>query len=84
MEGAGDPFCRGTYPWGNEDKEILVFTRDALALRASRPVLRRGGFSIEGIAPDAVRIRRFVHTGCDAFGEPLDDTDYEVTIRTVR
>ena len=84
MEGAGDPFCRGTYPWGKEDKEILAFTRDALALRASRPVLRRGGFSIEGIAPDAVRIRRFVHAGCDAFGEALDDTDYEITIRTIR
>ena len=84
MEGATDPFCRGTYPWGKEDKEIFTLTRDALALRASRPVLRRGGFSIEAVAPDAVRIRRFVHAGCDAFGEALDDKDYEVTISTVR
>lgn len=25
MQGFGDPFCRGAYPWGREDKEILNF-----------------------------------------------------------
>lgn len=25
VEGYGDPFCRGTFPWGNENKELLNF-----------------------------------------------------------
>ena len=25
MQGYGDPFCRGTYPWGKEDKDLLNF-----------------------------------------------------------
>ena len=25
LEGYGDPFCRATYPWGNENRELLEF-----------------------------------------------------------
>ncbi len=25
VSGGADPFCRGCYPWGNEDKELLYF-----------------------------------------------------------
>lgn len=84
VEGAADPFCRHTFPWGNEDGEILSITRQALALRASRPVLRRGAFAIEALDRDSVRIRRFTHAGCDAFGEEMQDDDYEVIIHTIR
>lgn len=33
MEGYGDPFCRGTFPWGEEDGEIQGIYRSALSLR---------------------------------------------------
>ena len=84
MEGAADPFCRGTFPWGREDPEIMALTRAALDLRAARPVLRRGAFEIHALDRDTVRIRRFAYAGCDAFGEPLDDADCEVTVHSVR
>ena len=25
IQGGADPFCRGCYPWGNEDKELIHF-----------------------------------------------------------
>ena len=84
LEGAADPFCRGTFPWGQEDQEILAITREALSLRAVRPVLRRGAFSITAIDRDSVRIRRFSHSGFDVFGQLLEDADYEVVIHAVR
>lgn len=45
MEGYGDPFCRGTYPWGGEDPEILAIYRAALGLRRQNPDLIRGKVS---------------------------------------
>jgi len=84
MEGAADPFCRGTFPWGDEDAEIMKITRDALSLRASRPVLRTGAFEITAIDRDTVRIRRFTHSGYDVFGKEIEDEDYQVTAHAVR
>ena len=84
MEGAADPFCRGTFPWGNEDEEIMKITRDALTIRASRPVLRTGAFEITAVDRDTVRIRRYNHSGFDVFGEAVEDDDYQVTVHSVR
>ena len=84
MEGAADPFCRGTFPWGNEDEETMKITRDALTLRASRPVLRTGAFEITAVDRDTVRIRRYNHSGFDVFGEAVEDDDYQVTVHSVR
>lgn len=84
LEGARDPFCRHTFPWGKEDPEIMQITRDALDLRASRPVLRTGAISITPVDHDTVRIRRFDYSGHDIFGAPMEDEDYEVTVHSVR
>ena len=62
----------------------MAITRDALDLRASRPVLRRGGLSIVALDQDTVRIRRTVHSGHDVFGDILDDSDYETSVKTIR
>lgn len=42
MEGAADPFNRKTYPWGNEDQELLAWFRWLGQLRKGRASLRRG------------------------------------------
>ena len=42
MEGAADPFNRGTYPWGQEDKDLLAWYSALGRLRKERPSLRRG------------------------------------------
>lgn len=33
MEGYGDPYCRGTFPWGREDQTLLHYYRRLGALR---------------------------------------------------
>lgn len=35
MQGFSDPFCRGCYPWGAEDAEILTAVKKIFALRKS-------------------------------------------------
>ncbi len=46
MQGMGDPFCRGCYPWGQEDKEILDFVRSLTALRKSSEAFCSGAFDV--------------------------------------
>lgn len=42
MEGYGDPFCRGCYPWGNENMDLLNFYKDLGQARNNSPALRDG------------------------------------------
>lgn len=44
MEGYADPFNRGTFPWGREDKNCFNIYRNAIAIRKSLPVLVNGSF----------------------------------------
>ena len=37
-----DPDCRRTYPWGNEDGELLSFHKQAVALRKDIKCLKMG------------------------------------------
>ena len=41
LQGLEDPFCRGGYPWGKEDEDLLSWFRLLGKLR-KRPSLRRG------------------------------------------
>ena len=45
MEGFEDPFNRGTYPWGNEDRELLGHFDRLGTLRRSRSALQKGTLS---------------------------------------
>jgi alpha-glucosidase len=40
--GFTDPDNRRTYPWGNEDKEMIAFHKDIIRLRNENPELRTG------------------------------------------
>ncbi len=44
MQGYGDPFCRGTYPWGKEDKELLEFYKKLGQIRRKNKVFASGEF----------------------------------------
>ncbi len=48
--GFTDPDNRRTYPWGNEDKELIQFHKDLIRLRRENDELRTG--SIKSIAGD--------------------------------
>ena len=42
MEGYNDPFNRGPYPWGREDKELQEWYRELISLRNKHKGLRKG------------------------------------------
>ncbi len=44
LTGCKDPFNRACFPWGNENTEILEFTKALSKLRRSYDVLKDGGF----------------------------------------
>jgi len=47
MSAAGDPYCRGAFPWDQNDEwdqELLAFYKGAIRLRHQNPVLRTGNF----------------------------------------
>lgn len=47
MTAAGDPYCRGAFPWHDEtlvDEDLLSFYRSIIAMRHAHPVLRTGSF----------------------------------------
>ncbi len=46
MEGYEDPFCRGCFPWGNEDAELTAHYRSLLRLRGRHKVFREGSFRV--------------------------------------
>lgn len=44
LQGFSDPFCRGTYPWGKEDAELLDFYKWLGNLRKDNAVFKNGDF----------------------------------------
>lgn len=72
-EGAGDPFCRGTYPWGQEDLEEIAFFRTLLQARLASPALRTGSCEILSPCEHVLGIVRTITQGKDVFGDPAPD-----------
>ncbi len=64
MEGYSDPFNRRTFPWGNEDEELLLWYRKLGAVRRSQKVFAEGYMKIGTDTPDGVfTIERFDDEG---------------------
>ncbi len=62
-EGYGDPFCRGTFPWENEDGELLSFFREAGKERRKEPLLAKGLFEIVYLDSDVFAFLRTPENG---------------------
>jgi len=45
LEGYADPYNRGTFPWGGEDKDLETIYRNAISLRKLYPVFTDGDFT---------------------------------------
>ncbi len=89
MEGYADPFNRGTYPWGREDKDCYTIYRNAINLRRAFPELAGADFSPfcfgddvfgfyrdwedEGIAVLVNRGSRSQEVTIDSHGEDVTD-----------
>ncbi|MDQ7093721.1 bifunctional glycogen debranching protein GlgX/4-alpha-glucanotransferase [Desulfosporosinus sp. PR] len=58
VEGYSDPYNRGTYPWGREDKEILAWYKRIIRLRLEYESLQSGDFQSFCPEPDCYGFRR--------------------------
>lgn len=67
MEGFSDPFNRGPYPWGREDKEIQEWYKKILRLRKEYAVFHQGDFSS-------------FKSGEDVYGYKLSGKEEEITV----
>ena len=52
LYGMSDPFCRGTYPWGREDGELVEAFREAMLRRTGSAALRTGSMRLSAAGPD--------------------------------
>lgn len=58
LEGCKDPFNRGFYPWGREDKELIEFYQKLGKMRNSRKSMRFGDVKVSVISDGVITIRR--------------------------
>ena len=73
LEGAADPFCRRTFPWGHEDRDLQAYYKRLIALRHAHPVLRSGYCRVFAPCPDVLCVLRTFEGGKDAFGREQED-----------
>ena len=59
LTGYGDPFCRGTYPWGNEDTELLEFYKKLGSARKTCTAFKEGNLEFLAVGLGYVVFRRF-------------------------
>lgn len=62
--GFTDPDSRRTYPWGNEDKELLSFFRDVIFLHKSYSVLKDGALIFLDCGSGYISYARFNDNTC--------------------
>ena len=72
-QGMADPFCRGTYPWGREDRELLEDIARAIRRRNETPALKTGEFRLVAVGEDVLVAIRRIRGGRDAFQNPAPD-----------
>ena len=78
--GMSDPFNRGTYPWGREDKYLLGEFGAAAREHSASPLLKRGDVDVQALCDDVLLIRRSFSGGCDYSGAPRADASRLVLV----
>ena len=73
LYGMSDPYCRGTYPWGREDQELLEAFRSASLRRMDSPALKTGDMKLSAIGEDVVLVERSITGGRDVFGREAEN-----------
>ena len=73
LEGCADPFCRRTYPWGHEDRQMIAYYRRLIAMRKAHPELRTGECAYIAPDDDVFGVIRTISGGVDALGKPAED-----------
>lgn len=77
MEGYGDPFNRGCYPWGQEDRELLAWYHRLGMVRRACPALADGEF--EPVWSEGGMIAFARNKGSDRILTVINRGDYDYT-----
>ncbi len=80
LYGMSDPYCRGAYPWGHEDRNLIEAFRCAALRRKGSPALRTGDMRIRAIGEDVLLAERFIADGRDVFGHAQRDDRIAVAV----
>ena len=80
MQGGSDPYCRGTFPWGRENKELQAEIKKMLWQRRNSRALQTGDLTVEAPNEDTIVIIREIKGGKDVFGNAAPDERVEITI----
>ena len=59
LSGYGDPFCRATFPWGNEDAELLGFYKKLGAARKNCSAFKQGSLEFLAVGLGFVVFKRY-------------------------
>ena len=81
MQGSSDPYCRGTFPWGRENKDLQAKIKEILWQRRNSPALQTGDMSIEVIDEDTLLIQRQITGGKDVFGNKAKNERITIEIK---
>lgn len=73
MEGCGDPYCRGTYPWGRENQDLLSWYKEIVELRNKYPMFKTGQWIPLYAEGDVYGYARKISGGKDIFGQEKND-----------
>ena len=77
LTGCPDPFCRRTFPWGREDKELQTYIAAKLNHRQNSDVLKYGHCAVEATDDDTLVITRTLGA-FDALGVPTISRGKEI------
>lgn len=80
MQGGGDPFCRGPFPWGKQDSHLHQTIRSLLHARRDNALFSHGKMEVSAPDEDTLVIVRYFD-GEDAFGGARGHERAECVIR---
>lgn len=75
-EGYKDPFNRGTYPWGQENEELLAWYKQMAGLRNRYDALKTGQWTAVKAEGDIYAYVRRIVGGRDVFGQEKEDSTF--------
>ena len=80
LYGMSDPYCRGTYPWGREDAELVEAFREAIVRRKASRALKTGTMKLVALGRDVVIVERAIEGGRDVFGAKAEDETRAIAV----
>jgi alpha-glucosidase len=77
-----DPDNRRTYPWGNEDLELLEFYREAICIHKQNQVLKTGSYHMLVAEKDLLSYGRFSENEAVVTAVNTSEEDKEILVPT--